>query len=495
MNLVVGRLGRRARDDRGASMILALVFVTIFGMTMAATLGYADTAFRTNQVTQQRQAALYNANGALDTAIQAMRPELEWGRDGLACAGVNVTVAGGATASVACTPQTGSGAGSAITTTDVSATAPSHALVTTSRRSEPGINFRTGVLPVNGPVVASSSIATVAGGPDGQLDADGFEVKSGEPCTTAHIVASTTTCSTAVGTDIANALTRVGVPTWTTSGDQTAPPCPGTNRYVPLPPGRYTDATALTALTGGTCNGLVLHLLPGNYHFDFSQRGFAAQWRITDPTVTVVAGTANGWTPPDPTANAPSVPTSGACNPASAGSLLTFSSESALYVGGSRNVELCGATQANGQIVSILGPWSAMGLPEAQLQRRCVALPRGCPFIMVTSAGVAQNGVLRVHGTVLAPTASIGIDVRGGAIAQFNRGTIARSVYTWGSQTVGPVFSTGFDGGSGGFANRVVVLVVTLEGQRVGRAKVEFDDDSGADPGRAVTIHEWSTAV
>jgi hypothetical protein len=476
-------------------MILALVFVTIFGMTMAATLGYADTAFRTNQVTQQRQATLYNANGALDTAIQAMRPVLDWGREGLACAGVNVTVAGGATASVDCTPQSGSGAGSPITTTDVSANAPSHALVTTSRRSEPGLNFRSGTLPVTGPVVVSSSIATVAGGPNGQLNATGFEVKSGETCTTAHILSSSTNCPTPVGSDIATALARVGVPSWTTTGDRTTPACPGTNRYLSLSPGRYTDATALTALTGGTCNGLVLHLLPGNYHFDFSQRGFAAQWRITDPTVTVVAGTANGWTPPAPGASAPSVPTSGACSPSSAGSLLTFSSESALYVGGSRNVELCGVTQANGQVVSILGPWSAMGLPEAQLQRRCVALPRGCPFIMVTSAGVAQNGVLRVHGTVLAPTASIGVDVRGGAVAQFNRGTIARSVYTWGSQTVGPVFSTGFDGGTGGYANRLVVLVVTLEGQRVGRAKVEFEDGLGADPGTSVTVLEWSTAL
>jgi hypothetical protein len=194
-------------------------------------------------------------------------------------------------------------------------------------------------------------------------------------------------------------------------------------------------------------------------------------------------------------AAAPVVPVSGACDPTKAGSILTFSSESALYVGGARDVEFCGADQANGQKVAILGPWSAMGLPEAQLQRRCLSLPRGCPFIMVTSAGVGQNGVLRVQGTVLAPTATIGLDLRGGAVAQFNRGALVRSAYSWGTQTVGPVFSTIYSGGTGGYADRTVVLVATIDGIRVGRAKVNFADLLGASPGETVELLEWNTTV
>jgi hypothetical protein len=444
-------------------------------------------------VTQARQASLYGANGALDTAINAMRPTLTWGRHGLACAGVDVALAGGGTAVVACTPVSGSGAGTPVTGGSVDANAPNHALLTNARPSEPGINLREGSLPVLGDVVASSAIETAAGT---TLNAAGYGVKAGGACTVAQITSTpVAVCATAVATEIGSAITKVGTPDWSIATSQTVPACPGSSKYIALQPGRYTDAAAFTALTTGFCTGAVIHLLPGKFHLDFSQRGFAAQWRITDPTVTVVAGTANGWTPPANLAAAPAVPASGACDPTQAGSILTFSSESALYVGGARDVEFCGADQVNGQKVAILGPWSAMGLPEAQLLRRCVSLPRGCPFIMVTSAGVGQNGVLRVQGTVLAPTATVGLDLRGGAVAQFNRGVLVRSVYSWGTQTVGPVFSTIYSGGTGGYADRTVVLVATIDGVRVGRAKVSFADLLGASPGKTVNLLEWMTTV
>ncbi len=491
---MIARHVRRGRhDERGASMILALVFVTVFGMASAATLTYADTALRTNQATQQRQAVLYNANGAIDTAINAMRPIHAWGRDGLACAGVDVNFEDDTSGAVACTPQAGSGVGSEPVQGGPSANAPANALVTNARSAEPGINIRTGVLPVGGAVVATSAIETPAGT---QLDATNYSVGAAGACSPGLILSTpTASCPTSVSVAVAGAINAVGIPDWETAIPQKAPACNGKFQYVPLEPGRYTDAAALSALTSGSCPGTVVHLLPGQFHFDFAQRGFAAQWRITDATVTVVAGTAEGWTPPVAFADAPVVPASGACSLTANGSLLTFSSESALYVGGARNVELCGATQANGQVVSILGPWSDMQLPQAQLQRRCVALPRGCPFLMVTSAAVGMAGVLRVHGTVLAPTATIGIDLRAGAVAQFNRGSIVRSVYSWGTQTIGPVFTTKYDSSSGGYADRDVVLVVTIDGVRVGRARVEFADANGEIPGESVTIVEWNTTL
>lgn len=485
------RWGRR--DERGASMLLALVFVTVFGMASAATLTYADTALRTNQATQQRQAVLYNANGAVDTAINAMRPVHAWGRDGLACAGVDVSFEDGMSGAVACTPQSGSGVGSPPVQGGPSKDAPTSALVTNARAAEPGINVRSGRLPVGGAVVATSAIDTSIGT---QLDATNHAVSAAGACVAAQILSTpSASCPTSVSVAVADAINAVGVPNWATTTPRSVPACPGTGRYVPLQPGRYTDAAAFTALTSGLCPGTVVHMLPGQFHLEFAQRGFAAQWRITDATVTVVAGTANGWTPPAEFANAPTVPATGACSLTAAGSLLTFSSESALYVGGARNVEFCGAAQANGQVVSILGPWLAMGLPEAQLQRRCVALPRGCPFLMVTSAAVGMAGVLRVHGTVLAPTGTIGVDLRAGAVAQFNRGSIVRSVYSWGTQTIGPVFTTKYDSSGGGYADRDVVLVVTIDGVRVGRARVRFEDANGASPGQSVTIIEWNTTL
>lgn len=474
-------------------MIIALVFVTVFGMTMGATLGYADTSFRTNQVTQQRQALLYGANGALDTTINAMRPTLTWGREGSACAGVTVTLSDGTGADVACTPVAGSGAGSAPSGAGVSGSAPSHALLTNSRAAEPGVNIRVGSLAVQGDVVASSAIDTASGT---TLNASTYGVRAAGNCTVAQITSTpAAVCNSPTASEIATAISRVGTPDWATATARVAPACPGTNRYLALDPGVYTDASALSALTSGLCSGLVLHLTPGKFHFTFTQRGFAAQWRITDPTITIVAGTALGWTPPASGASAPSVPASGACDTAVSGTIATFSGESALYIGGARNAEFCGATQANSQKVAILGPWSAMSLPQAQLQRRCITLPRACPFIMVTSFAPGQAGVLRVHGTVLAPSATIAVDVRDGAVAQFDRGALVRSAYSWGTQSVGPVFATEYSGGSGGYADRTVVLVVTVGGSRIGRAKVRFGDAGGATPGQTVTLLEWNTTL
>jgi hypothetical protein len=342
-------------------------------------------------------------------------------------------------------------------------------------------------------VVASSSIDTAGGT---TLNAATYGVRAAGNCTVAQIISTpAAACNSPTASEIAAALSRVGIPDWADTTPRTAPACPGTNRYLALDSGVYTDAAALSALTSGLCTGLVLHLRPGKFHFSFSQRGFAAQWRITDPTVTIVAGTASGWTPPASGAAAPSVPASGACDTVAAGTIATFSSESALYVGGARNVEFCGAEQANSQKVAILGPWSAMSLPQAQLQRRCITLPRGCPFIMVTSFAPGQSGVLRVHGTVLAPTATIAADVRDGAVAQFDRGALVRSVYSWGTQGSGPVFATEYSGGSGGYADRTVVLIVTVGGTRVGRAKVRFGDAGGATPGQSITLLEWNTTL
>lgn len=468
-------------------MIMALVFVTVFGLAMAATLGYADTAFRTDQRIQERQTTLYGANGALDTAINAMRSDLAWGEAGEPCAPMSVDVAGGQPASVTCTARGSAGSGVPATS------APPHALLSNSRPAEPGISINSGVLDVAGAVVTASAI-TIA--PGAQLDANGSAVHAGGPCPVAQIVADPTAiCSQSTSTEIADAYTTVGAPAFVAPAVRAAPACPGAGGYVALDPGQYTDALALSRLTNGSCPGAVIHLRPGTFWFNFTQRGLAGQWRITDQSVDVVAGTPSGWSA-GPWAVRPALPTAGACNASSPqGALLVFSGESQLYVGAAHNVELCASATPSGQRFAIYGPAASTGAPPAQRQNRCVTLPRGCPFIMVTGASAGATSLLRVHGTVLAPRAAIGVDFTRGGQAAFDRGVLVRSVTTWGTApaAVSPVFSA--PAVAGAIPDRVVELEVTIGGVRVGRALVRFGDGGGATPGATVTVEEWNVTV
>lgn len=485
---------RGGRDERGASMIMALVFVTVFGMTMAATLGYADQGFRTDRAVQERQSSLYGAGGALDTAIGAMRADLEWGAADAACATVPVVLMDGRRAEVTCTARGDAGAvqGRSVRV-GAPPDVPSHALLTNSRPAEPGLAQAGGTLAVSGPVVASSSLV-IAGG--GTLDAGRAAVHAGGACPVGQIVSRpAAVCNAPTTNEISDALTRVGAPSVARPAVRRVPSCPGQGAYVALAPGQYDDAARLTALTDGSCPGVVVHLLPGTFWFNFGQRGLAAQWRITDPAADVIAGTPKDWTP-GPWRARPSLPVAGACDADhTAGALLVFSRESALYVGAAHNVEVCASAAAEGQRIAIYGPTASTGAPAEQVQTRCVVLARGCPFIMVTGWRVGATSQLRVHGTVLAPSGAIGIDFARGGQAQFDRGVLVRSVSTWGSSSasLSPVFAV--PASASAIPDRVVELVVTIDGVRHGRALVRFGDGGGDTPGATVTISEWNVVL
>jgi len=104
------RTWTRARDERGASLILALIFITCLGFIALVALNVAESSFRDQGASQAFRSDTYGGGGALDVYINAMRSTATWGRDGSPCASMTTALPDGRTVTVNCTPVNGSGA-------------------------------------------------------------------------------------------------------------------------------------------------------------------------------------------------------------------------------------------------------------------------------------------------------------------------------------------------------------------------------------------------
>ncbi|HEY1740007.1 MAG TPA: hypothetical protein VGI86_14930, partial [Acidimicrobiia bacterium] len=418
-------------NERGASLIIALVFVSTFSLVIVGSLSYASTSFNQATVTRNVRDASAAADAATQTLINAMRYDPTWGQDGSTCAGATYSVGDGRTATVTCAPESGSGAA-------ISGNPPAnigmqpYPLLTDAAVAAPASSSEPGV------TVTGSGTMDVSGGGN-TYHSTSFSVASGSSYTddsgsvytdgTCANVTPVGACSayaggSTYGTKVSSL--KQSAPISSAPAVQTAPTCPGTNKYLALSPGTYTDASALSALTNGSCPGLVLHLLPGTFYFGFTQTGSAAKWVISDPTVDVIGGTPKGWTV-GPWTRRPTLPTDGACRTSfdptpSSGVLLVFGAQSQLSVTASHNVEFCAIPTGSAEANAIFGLDTAVTGTSAQ--SGCViATSGGCPFISVSG-----TGVLNVEGVVQAANGNITLDFSSGASPSFNWGVFARSM-------------------------------------------------------------------
>ena len=137
-------MAKHSRNDRGASLIIALVFVSAFSVAIIASLDYAQTSFRQDAKIKSARDAQAAADSSTQTLINAMRHTVTWGRQGSTCAGATYTLSDGRSASVTCTPESGSGAsiaGNAAATTGMQAypLLTDAAVAAPSSSSEPGV--------------------------------------------------------------------------------------------------------------------------------------------------------------------------------------------------------------------------------------------------------------------------------------------------------------------------------------------------------------------
>jgi hypothetical protein len=271
----------RVEGERGASLVLALAFLALFGVFIVALLGFAEASFRATVGVHDQGMAQYAASSAVDTAIQRVRTSLTLGAEGDTTCGLSYPAVDGAPAvTVDCLPQPGSG------NVHPGVDAPWNALLTLAGM---GVDSsQSGTLAVTGPIFSNTNISLhIPGQP--KLDATDLPVTARGSCGTniADWTYATLTCNFS-GSDITG-----DDPLYTSRlGELAAPSASNVNRpatcigsgataTIAYTPGYYTDVRVLTQ-TASPCNNssVTRWFQPGVYYFDFD----------FDAAITAVAG-------------------------------------------------------------------------------------------------------------------------------------------------------------------------------------------------------------
>jgi hypothetical protein len=294
MTRIHQRFWPRRCDDRGTSLVLALVFITVGSLAVMAVLGFADANARSTRLLRDRANEVAAAEAAANIGINNLRKSPYAGTGD--CLGTGNTLPlptfyqrqGGSTdsARVVCELDT------SLTTPPF--VLPAQGLLTTDASTgflaPPGNTVTgSGSLRVTGPVHSNSTI-NLAGG---NLTASAITAR-GACNNVGGSFNPTPTCNNGVQVNVSYTPNVSGLP------NRTAPACTGTGVYD-LQPGVYTDSTPLNMLTSPACHSgkAIVHLLPGTFYFNFQLATFIPPsigvWAVTAGTV-VAGNTAAGVT-------------------------------------------------------------------------------------------------------------------------------------------------------------------------------------------------------
>lgn len=466
-----------ARTDDGAALILALAFLSLFGVLVAAILFFADTNLRMTPVVRKNANELYAVDGAVEGAVNSIRYDPSQGLDGGPCPDFTLTGVNGTEVLVRCQGRPGSGVpgGDGVDPR----TRPRKALLTLSTGLD-GLKQNGGDgLNVQGDVFSNSNIKvlqlmTVKKGKVGALgDCDNgakIEASGGVRC--ADTPGGPPDASE--GRDPGYAKREPQAPP-----KRTVPPC-GTSWVIQVPPGTY-DGGALSTLTK-TCDKKVIWFPPGVYYLD------GGNWEIANKDVDVVGGTPKGW---DPAAASPppgGIPLPGGCDAEGPdGVQFVFGGTSQVDITRGR-VQLCAQSSKTTQQIVVYGVKEDGGGYFRQTDI-------GHPFLSV-------QGDVRVSlvGTVYTPLGWVDLKLQSSTQA-ITRGLIANRLEAGvtGSANGGSVISVPDEflpgdrkvlfkayvcpnGGSCADADRIEKL----------RAVVKYADDGGDHPGKEVRVDSWN---
>lgn len=409
----------RAKGQEGVALVLALIFLSLFGVFAGVLLGFTETGVRTTQSLRSQTQKIYAMEGAVDTAINAMRNDLLAGRDpaGSAVAYCNSYSASGGGQTVTATCQGEPGSGSAVG----GGASPDHGVLSLSTDpAEHGIEAVSNLsVQVNGSIFSNTDILN--SGTASVMTVTGLVEALGDcvsvPGSAMISIQGALRCANtgggavpAHGVDPGYAPAVVSAPAYTV-----APAC--STGTIEMQPGTYNDVTGLNALTDGSCPNAVIHLNPGSgavgaYYFDFRNSG-SHEWVISDPTVTIVGGTKKGWIDLGGLLP-PIVPFPGGCkvNSDSApndGVQVILGGDSRVTLSGGK-MELCPQPSSTGQEISLYG------LRSGTATATTVAAPStsyGSASNVTTPAEAyaIEGSAAAKHATfttsVLAPTASV----------------------------------------------------------------------------------------
>jgi hypothetical protein len=369
----VNRQLRWARGEDGTSLVLALAFITMFGVFAALLAQFGAESFKTTAAVRDQRALVYAAEGAVDTAIDSVRTNTGMGQNGGPCFGVGSTpslglgtVAGHAVTAT-CTGQVSAVGG-------VNATLPSQALLTTATGSEDGVTVLGGTVKMDGGIFSNSGVTVVGGA----LDTGSSPLTARGSCNNYFaiypwmtITGNPVTCDVGAGGHTEGNDPNYPSPLSSVPTHQNVPSCPATgNKVITFNPGFYDDDVALNALTYDTstndsCHNAVLWFKPGQYYFDFDWRSGDSShtWVIDDSSINIVGGTPKNWSPTNPTR--PTIPLpngsgdSGSCKSEkdaapNTGVQFVFGGDSNV-AGWTGNIELCATPDAAGRELAIYG--------------------------------------------------------------------------------------------------------------------------------------------
>ncbi|MFC5728190.1 MULTISPECIES: hypothetical protein [Nocardioides] len=378
---------RRAGDDEGAILIMAILVVTVVSLVVGIVLTRGDGSLRATVALREVAGSSYAADGAAQVAINGLRtghwagtdPKPPgWGFnntfDGSGCFGRNTdnsavdtlvlpnlypaTGRQGAptSAAVTCEAEDATGAqGSPVPITN--ANKPGNAILTLGTGGETGLYAKPqgnsiGEFRVHGGIWSNSNIVA----DNGDIRSS-TSIRANAGCSPiAAMKAPVVDCSAVTvpdpdyPSDIA--LAGTGVPPW-----QQVPGTSACDGVVEFEPGYYDDARALNAITNSTvnaCKASTFWFKPGTYYFDFHNNTadplFDADVAPSGGSEWVVGqGDLVAGTPMGDVAN-PSYP--GSCqNPiddvTTVGVQFVFGGESRMKVNDGANAEICGSYHAD----------------------------------------------------------------------------------------------------------------------------------------------------
>jgi hypothetical protein len=428
-------VARRPRGDDGATLILALVIITVVAVVITALLPQATTSVAADIGLRDVAAADYNADGAAQVAINALRNST-FNNDVTSttypdCFGATPTsdtlvlpnfypatngLNGPApsSAAVTCTAETGTGAlgaGVPVTTSN----RPSEAVLTLGTNDLFGQTYAQllETVDIRGGIASKSNITAGLG----SVSVTGGPIQTASGCLGLFTPGCTTVKS--------SAITDPNYPAPTTTPTPAAAPtgCNNSSKVADFSPGLYTSSA-----TFNNCQASWIHLKPGVYYLNFSTS--SPTW--TMDSQEVVGGTLTATETNTP----PAVP--GACvspltSAGASGVELVLGGSSQLSFNGS-HAEFCASYSATNVPVVVYGLKTQVGSGSNAVPKEngCTTLTtiQLFPFLLpctAVSSPLLTDAAMYFQGMVYMPAAGINVSISDNKHATFGYGVVART--------------------------------------------------------------------
>jgi hypothetical protein len=472
MNRWRGRLPRAAvrrlarSDDSGATLVLALIFITVVSVVIAAVLSFVDTSMRTTIAVRDEAAKAAAADAAAQIAINAIRKSgyVSGGagscQDQIPSSSLNGFYTQGGTtysAAVTCLTDTDDSTGGGVGPPITSSNRPGQAILTLGQGTDGGFEAYTGgggdEIKVKGDILSNSSITS-------QKSLTGYNnIKAVGACTalsggimTSATGSLTTTppgpkCNLGAGAvvqdpGIANP-SGYAPPSIAGLTVQSVPNCTGHDgaQVFRFEPGIYTDLPGLKALTSTSrsnrCQGSTLWFTPGTYFFNLGGTwpidtgyvvGGTPKDNATEPPLTPgMPGSCMAPIPPDQNTTLPPPPWTRP--PDNGGVELVLGGTTRISLGHG-HIELCASYDSSKPPIALYGLKSAVGTVPAEPDRICAEVggkdTNNSDSCAVIYSDNSPDSEFYVQGTTYMPKAWVGVHINNDSGQVFRYGIIVR---------------------------------------------------------------------